>query len=86
VTPTADVVVSGGGIMGASIAFRLAERGLKVTLVEKTFVAAAPSTNRRLSFASITRTNSPRMALHSRRDDLKGHSVVDACDMKRSGR
>jgi len=37
--PTADVVVIGGGIMGTSSAFRLAERGLKVTLVEKTFLA-----------------------------------------------
>lgn len=36
---TTDVVVIGGGIMGTSTAFRLAERGLKVTLVEKTFLA-----------------------------------------------
>ncbi len=36
---TADVVVIGGGIMGTSAAFRLAERGLKVTLVEKSFLA-----------------------------------------------
>ncbi|MBI3243233.1 MAG: FAD-binding oxidoreductase [Chloroflexi bacterium] len=36
---TADVVVIGGGVMGASTAFRLAERGLKVTLVEKSFLA-----------------------------------------------
>ena len=30
-TATADVVVIGGRIMGTSTAFRLAERGLKVT-------------------------------------------------------
>ncbi|MBM4423900.1 MAG: FAD-binding oxidoreductase [Chloroflexi bacterium] len=36
---TADVVIIGGGIMGASTAFRLAERGVKVTLVEKSFLA-----------------------------------------------
>ncbi len=36
---TADVVVIGAGVMGASTAFRLAERGLKVTVVEKGFVA-----------------------------------------------
>jgi len=34
----ADVVVIGGGIMGTSAAFQLARRGLKVTLVEKSFL------------------------------------------------
>ena len=38
--PIADVVVIGAGIMGASAAFHLARRGLKVALVEKRFVAA----------------------------------------------
>ncbi|MCS7039462.1 MAG: FAD-dependent oxidoreductase [Anaerolineae bacterium] len=37
---TADVVVIGAGVMGASTAFRLAERGLKVTVVEKNFVGS----------------------------------------------
>lgn len=37
---TADVVIIGGGIMGASAAFRLAGRGVKVTLVEKGFLAS----------------------------------------------
>lgn len=36
---TADVVVIGGGSMGTSTAWRLAERGLKVTLVEKGVLA-----------------------------------------------
>lgn len=36
---TSDVVIIGGGIMGTSAAFRLAERGLKVTLVEKSHLA-----------------------------------------------
>jgi len=36
---TADVVVIGAGVMGASTAFRLAERGLNVTVVEKGVVA-----------------------------------------------
>lgn len=40
---TADVVVIGGGIMGTSTAFRLAERGLKVTLVEKGHLASGSS-------------------------------------------
>lgn len=38
---TADAVVIGGGVMGASIAFNLAKRGLgKVVLLEKDFLAA----------------------------------------------
>jgi sarcosine oxidase subunit beta len=36
---TADVVIIGGGVMGASSAFQLARRGLKVVLVEKNFLA-----------------------------------------------
>lgn len=40
---TADVIVVGGGIMGTSAAFRLAERGLKVTLVEKSHLAGGTS-------------------------------------------
>jgi len=37
---TADVVVIGGGVTGASIAFHLAERGVRnVVVVEKTFLA-----------------------------------------------
>lgn len=39
----ADVVVIGGGIVGASAVFSLAERGLSVALVEKGFVGAEQS-------------------------------------------
>jgi sarcosine oxidase subunit beta len=39
----ADVIVVGGGINGASIAFNLAKEGLKVTLIEKDFIAAGPT-------------------------------------------
>jgi sarcosine oxidase subunit beta len=39
----ADVIVVGGGINGASIAFNLAKDGLKVTLIEKDFIAAGPT-------------------------------------------
>jgi sarcosine oxidase subunit beta len=39
-THTADVLIIGGGIQGASLAFHLAQRGLKVTVLEKQFVAA----------------------------------------------
>jgi len=38
-----DVVVIGGGINGVSIAFHLAKHKLKVTLVEKNFIASGPT-------------------------------------------
>jgi glycine/D-amino acid oxidase-like deaminating enzyme len=37
---TADVVVIGGGVNGASTAFHLAKRGVQVTLLERTTLAA----------------------------------------------
>ena len=37
---TTDVLIIGGGVQGASLAFHLAQRGVKVTVLEKTFVAA----------------------------------------------
>ncbi len=38
--PTADVVIIGGGITGTCAAFSLAQRGVRVALVEKRFIAA----------------------------------------------
>jgi len=65
---TTDVVVIGGGIMGTSSAFRLAERGLKVTLVEKTFLAGG-STGRSSAIVRQHYSNelTARMALYSLR-------------------
>ena len=37
---TADVIIIGAGVQGASLAFHLAQRGLKPLVVEKRFVAA----------------------------------------------
>jgi sarcosine oxidase subunit beta len=37
---TADVIIIGGGVHGASLAFHLAQRGLKPLVLEKSFVAA----------------------------------------------
>lgn len=65
---TADVVVIGGGVMGTSAAFRLAQRGLSVVLVEKNFLAGGSSGK---SSAIIRQHYSneltARMALHSLR-------------------
>jgi sarcosine oxidase subunit beta len=40
---TADVVVIGGGINGAAIAFNLAKRGTRVALLEKRSIASGPT-------------------------------------------
>jgi sarcosine oxidase subunit beta len=37
---TADVIIIGGGVHGASLAFHLAQRGTKALVLEKTFLAA----------------------------------------------
>ncbi len=37
---TADVIIIGGGVQGASLAFHLARRGVKATVIEKQFVGA----------------------------------------------
>ena len=37
---TADAVIIGAGIHGASLAFHLARRGLRPTVLERRFVAA----------------------------------------------
>ena len=37
---TAEVIIIGGGVQGASLAFHLAQRGVQVAVLEKTFVGA----------------------------------------------
>src|SRR5512146_2915357 len=39
-TDTADAIIIGAGVQGASLAFHLAERGLRPLVLEKSFVAA----------------------------------------------
>ena len=39
-TETAEVLIIGAGVQGASLAFHLAQRGVKATVLEKRFVAA----------------------------------------------
>src|SRR5258706_4344742 len=43
VTPPRHVIVCGAGVVGASIAYFLARRGIAVTVVERTGVACAAS-------------------------------------------
>ena len=38
---TADVLIIGGGVHGASPAFHLAQRGVKAIVLEKSFVGSA---------------------------------------------
>lgn len=63
---TADVVVIGAGIMGASTALHLARRGLKVAVLERKFVGAG-STGRSSAVIRQHYSNelTARMALHS---------------------
>ena len=65
---TADVVVIGAGITGTSAAFQLAQRGLKVALVEKRFIAAG-STGKSSAIIRQHYSNqvTARMALYSLR-------------------
>lgn len=65
---TADVVVIGAGITGTSTAFHLAQRGLKVALVEKRFIAAG-STGKSSAIIRQHYSNeiTARMALYSLR-------------------
>src|SRR5512135_1711908 len=37
---TADIIIIGAGVHGASIAFQLAQRGVKALVLEKKFIAA----------------------------------------------
>ncbi len=63
---TADVVVVGAGITGSSAAYRLAQRGLRVAVVEKRFVAAG-STGKSSAIIRTHYSNeiTARMALYS---------------------
>ena len=86
-TTTTDVVVIGGGIMGTSSAFRLAERGLKVTLVEKSFLAGG-STGKSSAIIRQHYSNelTARMALYSLRVFQRfAEEVGGECGFTRTG-
>jgi glycine/D-amino acid oxidase-like deaminating enzyme len=82
-----DVVVIGGGIMGTSTTFRLAERGLKVTLVEKGHLASG-STGKSSAIIRQHYSNetTARMALHSLRVFQNFADIVgDECGFRPVG-
>lgn len=65
---TADVIIIGGGITGTSAAYQLARRGYRVTLLEKSHLAAG-GTGRTVGLVRQHYSNETtvRMALHSLR-------------------
>ena len=84
---TTDVVIIGGGIMGTSTAFRLAERGLKVTLVEKSYLASG-TTGKSSAIVRQHYSNeiTARMALYSLRIFQNFADIVGGdCDFRPVG-
>lgn len=84
---TTDVIVVGGGINGASIAFNLAKRGVRATLVEKTSIAGGP-TGRSSAIIRQHYSNkvTARMALRSLRVFQNFDDVVGGeCDFRQTG-
>lgn len=82
-----DVILIGAGIMGASSALELAKRGLRVAVVEKTYVGHGPTGQ---SSAIIRQHYSneltARMALYSLRVFQEfGERVGDECGFRRTG-
>jgi glycine/D-amino acid oxidase-like deaminating enzyme len=59
----ADVVVVGGGVIGASIAYHLAERGISVCLIEAKGLAAETSGNCLGGLLTQTKKAGPQLAL-----------------------
>ncbi len=86
-THTYDVIIIGAGIMGGSSAFQLAQRGLKVALLDKKSVGEGPTGES----SGIIRQHysnelTARMALHSLRVFQNFHEQVgDECGFTPTG-
>ncbi len=82
-----DVVVIGAGVMGCSTAFHLAQRGMKVTVLEKGVIGAG-STGRSSAIIRQHYSNelTARMALHSLRVFQNFDSAVGGdCEFRQTG-
>src|SRR5207245_9502703 len=73
---SARVVIAGGGIIGANLAYRLAKRGAAVTLLERTRPASGATAN---SFAWINATYSkqPRAYFELNRLGIEAWQQLD---------
>lgn len=84
---TSDVLIVGGGVNGVAIAFHLARRGVRVTVVERDSVAAGP-TGRSCGLVRqhYSHPTTARMALESLRVFQEfGDLVGGECDFRRTG-
>jgi sarcosine oxidase subunit beta len=85
--PASDVIVVGGGVNGVAIAFNLARRGVKVTLVERESVAAGPTgrscgiIRQHYSHEVTARMARRGLEIFQNFDDVVGGN----CDFRRTG-
>jgi len=84
---TTDVIVVGGGVLGGSVAFHLAERGVGVTLVEKDSLASGPTGR---SCGIIRQHYSHPVTIRMALDSLRffesfGERVGGTCDFRCTG-
>jgi sarcosine oxidase subunit beta len=61
--PGAEVVVVGGGVIGTSIAYQLAKRGVDVALIERYGLASGTSSSGAMNVQMQTKTPGPKLAL-----------------------
>ena len=84
---TSDVLIVGGGVNGVAIAFHLARRGVRVTVVERDSIAAGP-TGRSCGLVRqhYSHPTTARMALESLRVFQEfGDRVGGECDFRQTG-
>ena len=73
--PAAEVVVAGGGVIGTSIAYQLAKRGVKVALVERSGLGSGTSSACAMSVQMQTKT--PGAKLKLAQESLSVHRALE---------
>ncbi len=80
--PGAEVVVVGGGVIGTSVAYQLAKRGVEVALVERAGLAAGTSSACAMGVQMQTKTPGPKLtfaleslAIHRTLEDELGRDL-----------